>query len=691
VTISKPHWLAPSATTRTPKMVITFDTETTEVEEEDHSTQRLRCWDALVRNRAATTRNRKVTTYHQGETAASLGDVVEQATDVHPEVWVIAHNVGFDLTVTSLPFLLVHRGWQLDGVHLGDESSWWVLKRDQRKIVITDSWSWVRCSLADAAKDMGKRKVPLPKDDDELAQWHKRCRRDVEILDSIMATIMDWWDEHELGIFGITGAACGWRTLRKQVPPRRILVGPDPDRTDFERGAIFGGSKDVYGVGEFHEPWIADYDFKSAYTTAAAGFPTPTMPAKKWTTNDQLLTTEVPAQRDYIARVRITTYRPCAPCRIGDEIYRPVGTFVTTLAGPEVRYALTRAESVTVLDWRAYKVGYALADWAAWCLTIQSAPASEVPPIVARVAKNWGRLAIGRFASRTSRVVATRPSMHLGWHLETGHDLDTGARCEWLSMGGVEQTILKDQDGSDAFPAVLAFIEGHVRVALHQMIDSRPPANVLQINTDGWWEMRAPRTSDYLPPSIPWPFRVTRKALERRLTVKGPNHVLTPHERRYAGVPGRASVSEDEVMHWRDWPGLRWQLEHSVTGEYKRPDREAILAEHYVRRWVLATGETIPVTTQVDPEGTTVLQPWSLSWGRRAGDILAYYQVPTLASVLESDADPATMVNVPLPDQPGRGFTYRPGPTRRPKRPSRQSLLLPPAPAMEPLVHFPGR
>ena len=685
---SKPHWLTPTTTTKTPSVVVAFDTETSERDEVTHTVQLLRCWDAVVRVRHDTATATVGQTWHRGETSPALADVVEWASTLDREAWVIAHNVGFDLSVTSLPFILSERGWALDGVHLGDESCWWVLKRDDRRLVITDSWSWLRCPLDEAAHDMGRRKVKLPKATDELERWHRRSRHDVEILDQAITTVMNWWDDNELGVFGITGAACGWRALRSKTPPRRLLVGPDGARTDYERKAVYGGMKDVYGVGEFHDSWIADYDFVAAYPTTAAAYPLPLAPAKPWCDMADLLTTEIPPQRDYIAEVEITTRVPCAPVRIDGEIWRPVGTFRTTLAGPEVRYAVEVADSVRILSWQPYRLGFALAEWAAWNIDTQTNGPGNVPPIVSRIAKGWGRSVIGRFASRTSRVIATRPSTHLGWHLETGHDMDTGKPLEWLSMGGVEKTIVKDVDGSDVFPAVLAFVEAHTRVALSRVIATRPPNTVLQCNTDGWWEMHAVRRSTYVPEGVPWPYTVVCKALERRLVVRGPNHVLTPSERRYAGIPHAATSADDITMQWHDWPGLRWQLEHGEQGQYHRPARSAALAEHYVKRWVLDTGETIPVTTDITDTGETVVLPWSQSWGRRGSDNLSTYQVQTLAVMRETDNDPDVRVNVVLPDQPGRGFTHTPlrvGRTR-----SRRSATVTPTPNLtpEPLMHL---
>ena len=657
---SSAHWLSVGGATHTPKSLIFFDTETSETSHKGYKTEKLKCWDAIHRRRGLKGLQTTSKTYHSGEDAISLANLVEDVAEVDKETWVIAHNVGFDLSVTSLPFMLFNRGWKLGSFHLGEDSSYWTMSRNKKSIVIVDSWSWVRCALGDIAKDVGRRKAKLPTDKDPLDIWHKRSRVDVEILDEMMVTILDWWDKEQLGRFAVTGAACGWRTLRKKVPAQKILVGRDGERTDFEREAVFGGRREVYGVGIFHDNWMGDFDFSSAYLTTLAAFKMPSRPIPKWTTDDELLFEESPETRDYIARVEITTSVPCAPVRVAKEVWWPVGTFRTVLTGPEVRYAMTLADDIRVIDWQGYRMTSDLSNWAVWALTLFTKSDAEVPHVVKRVIKNWGRSVPGRFAGRSSRVVSTGPSLHMGWHMETGHNLDTGRVVEILSIDGVQKTIEKDIDANDVFPAVLAFVEGHTRVALGQMMGSRRPESLLQCNTDGWWESRAARSNDYTPENIPWPYMVVRKALERRLEIRGPNHLMTPHETRYSGIPSSSVNDEDGGMHWNEWPSLKWQLINGKTGEYRRPERTAHLAIHYVKRWVLSTGETIPITTRVNDEGDTLILPWSQTWGRRRGDELDTYQVEALSALLRRD--PAKMIRhvQPLPTQPGRDLLVTP-------------------------------
>lgn len=631
----RPHYLADAGATRTPQLVVSFDTETSSERRGQDEVLRLRCWDAIVRDRAGGAGFRQQTVHRAGESAAGLANVLQAAADIEGEAWAFAHNLGFDLAVTSLPMVLAERGWDTDFVNLGDESCVFVMVRDRQKLVITDSWSWLRASLATAAKDVGMRSGRLPGERAGLAAWHRRCRHDVEILDRLLAELLDWWDQHGLGAFGVTGSACGWRALRAMIPPRSVLVGSDPPRTGFERRALYSGRKEVWRVGELRHCWVADYDLAAAHLTIAAHLPLPTVPLRPERMAAIADPLRPPEHIGTICEVEISTSQPVAPVLIDGDVWWPVGTFRTVLTSVELAAVLPLAERVECLQASWYRLGDALQQWGRWCLDLLDPARDDVPAVVRRVAKGWGRSVPGRFALRVSELIAERPATHLGWSLEQGTDKDTGAALEIVSYGGTERTYRKDQDGGDVFPAVLAFVEGHLRAAMAETLASRPPERLLQVNTDGWWELCQDGRETVYEWEAPAPFRVVRRAHERGITLLGPNHVVAPGDRRLSGVPKDAEEAGGDGFTWQDWPGLRWQLQHSRPGEYVRPRRGLVLRDHYCRRWVLATGETVPAQTVVTPDGVTVLLPWSETLGRYQGDRLAGVQVPALEGLVD--------------------------------------------------------
>lgn len=654
-----PHWLRTGGATTTPDIVVSFDTETTWETTLTGETHTLRCWDAVVRHRHLPEGTRKQRSWHCGEHALDLAILLDELATGHAEVWCFAHNLGFDLTVTQLPVMLAALDWQPKFIHLGDESVIFSLEKDKASLVLTDSWSWVRCSLAAAGKDIRMRKVRLPDNDDSLEAWHVRCRHDVEILDRTMATIMDWWEAEALGRFGVTGASCGWRAMRSKIEPKAILVGPEEDRTDFEREAIHGGRREVYRVGMFTGSWIADYDLANAYLTTAGGYNLPVKPYRGADAADIDPLSPPDGTLDVIAEVEITTDRPVAPVRIDGENWWPTGTFRTVLTGPEIRYVAEHAQVTFTGRRQAYRLAPTLADWSTWATMLLASVDGSTPPIVKRMVKGWGRSVVGRFALRTSRLVGVHESTHSGWWCESGHDLDTGHPIERIDYGGTELVYQRDVDGQDISPAVLAFVEGYVRVALARILDAREPSRLLQCNTDGWWEQRADATRHAQAFRGPAPYTVVRKALARELTIIGPNHVATPTDRKWAGIPKDAEQAVDGRHGWLDWPGMRWQMENSQPGQYKRPSRAVELDEHYAKRWVLANNETLPVTTRVQGDGTTVIEPWSATLGRWQEDRLADHQVASLRNLVDNAPTILLPPRGSGPRLPGRIGTIR--------------------------------
>lgn len=649
-----PHWLQPGGKTSTPKVIVTFDTETAVQDRRGKEIMTLRCWDAKLRVRDIDGDGHTWTKDYAGEAAADLVEVIEAAVALNGEAWVFAHNVGFDLTVTSLPMILVEHGWESRFVNIGDESCVFVFKGDTGKLVITDSWSWLRCSLAAAAKDIGMRKTPLPKDDDGLTEWHRRCKHDVQILDRLLAELLDWWDHADLGGFAVTSAACGWRTLRRHIKPSTVLVGADPARSTTERAAIYGGRKEVWRVGQVDRCWIEDWDLVAAHLSCVATMPMPTRPLQPGRLSRSYNALSPPDGLGTICTVEITTNTPCAPLRLAGETWWPVGTFRTTITSAELAWVLQVAERVKLLEAQWYWLTDDLSNWGQWCQELQSTPDTVVPRVVKRVAKGWGRAVPGRFALRTSELIGERAATHLGWALEQGHDLDTGDQLEVITYGGVERTYRKDQDGADVAPAILAFVEGHVRAAIGATLAQRDPSKLLQVNTDGWWEIRHGRNQTTPEATCPAPWRVVRKETSRGVVVQGPNHLSTPHERRLAGVPKDAAVGLDGSFAWHDWPGLRWQLQNSRPGEYTRPAREMLLQDHYCRRWVLTDGETVPVSAALDSSRSTVLLPWSETAQREPWDVLAEHQVPALQALRDELPFEVSASLPPRRQRPGR-------------------------------------
>ena len=654
---SQPHWLRATKSDWSPDVVVCFDTETVEHADGPDKVLTLRCWDATARLRHGKAPAWPRGWKGSGETAAELCDFLVDASGATGEAWALAHNLGFDLAVTAAPLELAKRGWDLDACSIGDDSTWWAMKRDGHRIVLADSWSWLVCSLDVAARDIGRRKVRLPGNDAPLSTWHRRCRQDVALLDELIGQMLDWWDAERIGRWGITGASTGWAAMRRQLHGAKVLVGPDDLRTATEREAQFGGRREVWRIGKFTGTFVADWDFELAHLRIAAHHLLPERPAGRFDRMGDDEPIGPDSRTNVIARCTVSTDRPVAPCRIGDDIWWPDGTFATVLTGPEITFARAQGAKVDVHSGWRYVMGYALRDWAAWTLSLLAARSDQVPPPVRRMAKGWARSVVGRFASHSSRVVESGRCGAGQWELEPGRMLGTNQPFEILRFAGREMTIYHDLDGPDCFPAVTAFVESYCRVALGEMLAARPANRLLQCNTDGWWETRAALSEKERPAPVPLPHNLVRKALVRSVMVWGPNHVAGEGWRRLAGVAADATKNDAGGWSWHDWPTLRTALGDGAPGTYRRPGRKLTLAQHYARRWVLTTGETVNPTAVVDRYGVNALVPWAATLGRLEGDELAPAQDPRLDQLRGEEPYPPVILHQDGYGVPGRAET----------------------------------
>lgn len=627
------HWLREPGATSTPQRVATLTTETTSGDSASSRQLRLRCWALIVRDRQTGSPEQSWTVTETGETPVDLAGAVTGLALASGDLWVWVGTAGVDLTVTMLPHTLCEAGWTPSWVQLGDETCVLRFKLGGVGLTITDTWSWLHGDPATVARGNGRRVVKDPDTNAPLSRWLAHCTRRAEVLDELMGQVLDWHDEHGSGKFAPTGGGNGWGTLRARVPSRSVLVGSDPDRTPVERQALYGGRREVFRVGRFRVGRVDDWDIARAHLTTMRDLPLPTRPVGRSKLTAGLSPIDPPDGLGCLIEATVTTDRPCCPVRIAGDVWWPTGTMRTTLTTPELRYVLSVASKVQLHTSRWYELTDDLSAWAEWCGQLEAGQIPGTPAVMRRVAKGWSRSVPGRFALRTSQLAGERPASEPDWTFATGHDLQTGAVMDVVTWGGIEHTFLKDRDGPDCLPIVLAWIEGHVRAALGRTIDSRELGSVLQCNTDGWWELRQPKAHPLHEPVAPEPYTLVRKATSTDVEVIGPCQVTTPAERRIAGVPPTATVDLDGRYKWVDSPGLRYQLEHSRRGVFTMPRREMQLANHYCRRWVLSSGWTVPPACEWTAPAGNRLLPWALTPLRPSGAQLASWQVPGLAEL----------------------------------------------------------
>lgn len=661
------HWLRENAANRSPWRVLVFDTETMPPAPDRPDDHVLRLWCGRLTRRKDLDPKLPRSEDARGRTAAELADWIETVSKRDRTLWVFAHNLSFDLAVTALPVELTERGWRITEGALTSDSPWCRMSKGSRRITLADTWSWMPAGLADIGSMIGQAKPPLPAVDGDDAEWWHRCESDVAITSDAILSIMDWWDDRQLGNWSVTGPACGWSTYRHRRPAPRVLIDPDEGARVAEARAISGGRRDVRRVGQLPIGLYADLDLTTAHLTVMTSCP---LPARRFGSFDHLDLADPildSAIFDVMAECELEVSTPRYPWDSGHGVFYPVGRFRSMLAGPEIREARRRGELRSIGPGRKYHVRAHMRDWGMWLASLLDAGTEGVPPAVRLMAKHWSRCVPGKWASHTSDVLRRTPSPLPGWSVERGA-VDNGTRhADFLQVGGELWTIARDMWADDAFPAILAWIQSYTRVAVGRLLDALGDSWV-SVNTDGAvvdvLDLARLRGDgpDHMGTGSQWllrwldewcagmdatldPFRVRIKGAWDRVTVYGPQHLVLGNERRLSGIPRRAVPLGNGAFAFTSWPRLRVQLRPDQGALYRTQERRVQLGEIPPHGWLLETGRVVPAYVRPNGDGRAhALGPSSDAWtAGTLADLSRQHPVLQRAATAALDA-PAAIV-----------------------------------------------
>lgn len=624
------HYLRPNDTVWTPPAVICFDTETRWCMDGDNERHTIRLWVARFTDRRTPKNVQPRDDYARGVTGEDLAHQIHAWFRNRSTVWMYAHNLNFDLTVTSLPQELGLLGWHMTDFAIDCPIPFARFERGSKHLTVTDSFSWMPVRLADIGHAVGFPKPALPADDDSEITWLRRCRSDVTILSQAMLTLMNWWDVNKLGRWSVTGNSSGWNAMRHSGIEKRIVIDPDPEKLAADRRAIYGGRRGQWHAGKLPPGRYAELDLEHAYPTVCRDLPLPLKRIHTFTSlppDDWKITSD---RFGIIAQVVLDTDVPRWPVRISRRVWYPTGRFTTVLAGPEIAEAARLGCLVAIGPGEVHQLGYALRPWAIWCLAGQADTTGAVPDVAKIVLKHWGRAIIGKWAQRSFVRVELGPAPTAGLDCAEGWHHTAGVRAHILDYNGTRWQVSASEEGENSYPAILAFVESYVRVALGRALDALGPDLLISCDTDGMLTMCNQPSRIGAAIDAARPFTLREKRAYRYIEAIGPQHTVLDGRRRFAGVPASAQDLSDGRLHAWLWPKLAWQVRHGRPGEYVRPSQTYRISGTYAPGWVLAGGAVTAVEARNDAAGCPGIVPWPETALARSGAVLGPVQNPRL-------------------------------------------------------------
>ena len=428
--------------------------------------------------------------------------------------------------------------------------------------------------------------------------------------------VCDWWREIDGGPWRPTIGGLAQSYFRRRLSPKTVLAHNDDYARTLEETGVFGGRASTWFYGTVGKPDAPGLDGSTGPTRAP--YPVAAGPVEHWDVSSMyptILAQEVfPVQHLHnwprpsipylrglmetwpiIARVRLRTDTPEYPFRDGERVSFPTGEFVTTLATPELAYALSSGHVLECSHAASYAPGRPFATAAAELIehrrTARQSTGESWQTFVKLLSNNFG----GKMAQRKSGLTP-RPDVFPeagqtwgGWGEGAG-----ATRKRYVSLAGLVFEVTAARHQGRPLASCFIFLTSYGRALMRDIRAGLPARSVVSQDTDGLWVL-APTDSmrrKAVALARQRGFRLTTRETVPNGRWFGPKHYWTDSGWTLAGI------RQD-----RQWMGnLRFRDDYIVNPVLSTPCRPPLSVMECVRSSDL---------TVLDRDGRTGPDGWT--------------------------------------------------------------------------------
>jgi hypothetical protein len=478
------HILSHNVKNEIPTNIIFFDTET--ILEEISPTEikhNLRLVVALSWRRQSK-RNADSLTWFHATQSSEFWDFVESRAYAKTKLYLIAHNIEFDMAVLSGWDELDKRGWQLGKLIINRYRQIWQFRKDNRTIECLDNMNLFHSSLANLGNDIGLPKLPMPAMDAPFNEWLIYCKRDVAILHETWVRWLKYIKEHDLGNFGKTIATQAFNAYRHRFMPVPICIHNSKKAIELEREAYHGGRSECFRLGKLPEDdyYLLDVNSMYPYVMREYSYPINLVSTGKGMSLGQLYT--LLNKHQVIARVRVKTHDDIFGVVKNHRLIFPVGEFITTLTNTELLAALAMSEIVDIYDYAVYEHDRIFEDFVEYFYDLRQRFKREHNTSYALMSKLLLNSLYGKFGQRQKvwEDIGTDPNIRYGF-VQT-IDAQTGKVDTFRFINNKVFKLSGYEEGFNSFVAIAASVTANARLYLYALMRDAGFENVFYCDTD---------------------------------------------------------------------------------------------------------------------------------------------------------------------------------------------------------------
>lgn len=492
--------------TQIARTLIFVDCETRSIEGTADNTGLNKLWFGVARSgRFINERGRTIfgrNDFCRFDSADEFWHFAESKASARHTTWIYAHNAGFDFVILGLISRVddgrlklskprKHRNKEtkqetVSGLLMLDDPPTVIGLEDTegRRYVVCDTLNYWRVSLDSLGKSVGLNKLDYPAPTASDHKWTRYCHRDVEVIETAVTELIQWWREMDLGNWRWTGPGLAMSAFRHRFLKHDIVFHDIMPIRALERAGYFGGQLEAYRLGTIDEP-VYQYDVVSLYPAVMRDKPYP-IRLLEWDHEQEFDTDlSIPDPLSHVATVRLNSPHDTFPVRHDNEVFYCRGQCECTLCGPELAYAMSCGYVKSIGARARYAMGPIFGEYVDFFYELKDRYEREGNQTKRNFVKLLLNSLYGKFGQKGGRWQYNPNRMPLGtlgifW--EHNPFNKTVQKC--LGLGNLVFDWLPGAEIERASPAISAWVTSYARQYMRKLKQTAGHENVYYQSTD---------------------------------------------------------------------------------------------------------------------------------------------------------------------------------------------------------------
>ncbi|MEM1726593.1 MAG: DNA polymerase [Candidatus Bathyarchaeia archaeon] len=475
------HNIKHNKQTRTPSIMVFYDTETEPLRIDERTIHRLKLGVARY---VRMIKGKKVRDkYFVFKKPMDFWDWLEKKTEPRKRLWLISHNQHFDFNVICGFEELVNRRWNIEKMVLESDVFIVRARKEDRKILAVDSTNYFKTSIAELGKQIGLPKLEIDFNKASEEELLTYCKRDVEILSEYFLRFINWWKESDLGNFSVSVASLAFNAYKHRFMRHKIVVHDRKEALELEINSYRGGRNECFYIGEINEKvYKLDVNSLYPYVMANCWFPFRLRGIKENITPKQLF-----AYLRYhlaIADVLVETKENAYGVK-REKLIFPIGRFRVTLVTPELWYALKNKHLIDIYKVALYDPAPLFREYVEYFYGLKKQAEEEGNHVKRTFAKLMLNSLYGKFAQRTHELEKMQFPVVLKWGSLLIRDIVAKENYKVYFINGEPYRIGKEEKlFYDANVAIASHVTAYGRMYLWELMKKAGLENIYYVDTD---------------------------------------------------------------------------------------------------------------------------------------------------------------------------------------------------------------